>query len=115
MNQEALKILLSFILLTIIFIIIVLIILENYSSFKEKIKTNKLDKRYKKELIVRKKNILDTRYRSYKFVNNNINVTLDASNHNNPYETYCKASRPPASKQSESLRCQPSIFHSGQA
>ena len=87
MNQEALKILLSFILLTIIFIVIVLIILENYSSFKEKIKTNKLDKRYKKELLVRKKDILDTRYRSYKFVNNNINVTLDASNHNNPYDS----------------------------
>ena len=87
MNQEALKILLSFILLTIIFIIIVLIILENYSSFKEKIKTNKLDKRYKKELQVRKKDILDTRYRSYKFVNNNINITLDASNHNNPYDS----------------------------
>ena len=50
MTKSTQSLLINILLLTIIFIIIILIILENYSLFKTKIKNNKLDKEYKKDL-----------------------------------------------------------------
>ncbi len=83
MSKTNQSLLINILLLTIIFIIIILIILENYSLFKNKIKNNKLDKEYKKDLNLSYTRINDNRNRKYIINTNNnkgINLIIDSSN-----------------------------------
>lgn len=83
MTKSTQSLLINILLLTIIFIIIILIIIENYSLFKNKIKNNKLDKEYKKDLNLSYTRINDNRNRKYIINTNNnkgINLIIDSSN-----------------------------------